>query len=152
MKDRPRALAVLVAVFLFGIIIGAAGSFFWLKPSDEVIRPYNRSRPPAPPPQMQDPKKILPQILQMTPEQEAQYDKFIEETFKQLDALRMGQRSKSFEIWSEFNRRLRAILDEEQKKKFDAFRENAEEMRDRDGKEPPPRRGGPDPSRGGRGL
>ena len=31
MKDRPRALAVLIAVFLLGCLAGSAGSYFWLK-------------------------------------------------------------------------------------------------------------------------
>ena len=142
MKDRPRALAVLVAVFLVGIIIGVSGSFFWLKPYNEVVIPSDRRRPP--PPGMQDPKKLLPELLQMTPEQETQYDKFLSETWEKLGALETDRRSKANEIWSELNSRIKAILNEEQEKKFNEFLKNMEEGREkmRDRRPPPSRRGG----------
>ena len=38
MKDRARAIGVLIAVFLLGCLAGSAGSYFWLKRSPDFSR------------------------------------------------------------------------------------------------------------------
>jgi len=137
MTDRPRALAVLIAVFLVGCIVGAAGSYYWLK-KDYAPRNWRRAEGPPPP---QGRQRFRPD-LQLTQEQDARFREIMTEYYKQLEALRAEQAPKLEAlrkeqspkidaIRAETNRKLEAILDPEQKKKFDAFLKEMENMRRR---------------------
>ncbi len=124
MKDRIRALAVLVAVFLVGIIIGAAGSFFWLKPSTDVVRTVDDIPPP---PKTGMTRPPFPE-LNLSEVQKKQFEEIMAETrkkFEEMEALRRDQMidldKRRDSILAEHNLKVGAILDEDQKMKFDNF-------------------------------
>ena len=136
MSDRPRALAVLIAVFLLGGVVGSAGFYYWFGKTRTVpvaSERNERQRMPERPP-------TLVELLELTPDQEKNYREIMSETRKQLESLRAEQeemwsalRDKQAprikEIWAETNRKFSQILDEAQKKKFDAFLKEMETMR-----------------------
>ena len=144
MKDRPRALAVLIAVFLLGCLVGSSGSYFWFKKSQDLDR-----RPPdfrdnamknGPLPRPERPNFAA--ILGLTTEQDArfkeivaEYRKKVTEFRKQTDRFHFEQDEKIRANLSEMNRELTAILSEEQKKKFAAWQKEFENTR-----RPSPRR------------
>ena len=130
MTDRPRALAVLISVFLLGCILGSAGSYVWLRNSPSVAR---RSSP-------RNYLRGLPD-LNLTPEQETKFGQIVGEMRKQLDDLRKEQRPKIEAIRNETNGKLMSILNEEQKKKFESF---VKDMNNRRMRSP---RGGREPGR-----
>ena len=137
MKDRPRALAVLIAVFLTGCIVGSGGSYYWLRKSPgsrirgrENVRGYYPER------------QRLPELLQLTPDQEKRFEEIMTESRSQLDALRTTEAPKIEAIRSETNRKLSSILNEAQQKKFAAFLREMESRRRR-----PPRGRGLEPAR-----
>ncbi len=146
MTNRPRAIAVLFAVFLVGCIAGAAGSYYWLK---QNARPQQSHRRESGPPGFQGRQKWQQLLLslQMTPEQDARFKQIMMESWKhmeelrrqaepirkQMNALMEEQGSKLEEIRVETNRQFSAILNPEQKKKFEAFLKEAETM----GRRPP---------------
>ena len=146
MKDRPRALAVLISVFLLGCIIGAGGSYFWFRNLSVPARRAGQGPPPGSPaghPRMEE-------LLQLTKEQESQFGKIMEESRRKIDAVRAQDEPKIRALFSEqqpkieailadTNRKLMAILNEDQQKKFESL---WQEMSKR-------RRG---PPRGGRGM
>lgn len=140
MTDRPRALAVLITVFLLGCIVGSAGFYYWFDRSQEVADvPVANGR--GGPPQMPEHPK-LPDVLQLTSEQEERFREIMAESRKQTQPLmierqeiekdlRAKQGPKFEEIWAETNRKFRDILSEEQKAAYDAFWTEREEMRKR---------------------
>jgi Spy/CpxP family protein refolding chaperone len=136
--DRPRALAVLVAVLLVGCIAGAAGSYYYLKQDVETRRSRREEGPPFP-----QGRQRLPELLQLTPEQDARFREIMMGSRKQLEALRAEQIPKIDAIRAETNRQFSDILNPEQQKKFEAFLREWETIRrhpprNRDF-EPPPR-------------
>lgn len=138
MKDRPRAIAVLVAVFLAGCILGSAGSYSWMRwqqePRSEQPADGSSSR------RQQQERWHLPTLLQLTPEQHARYSEIMAESRRELEGLRSEQAPKIREIIVKTNRRISEILTEEQRKKFDDFIREIEYSR----KRTPGRRGGAD--------
>jgi len=126
MTDRRRALAVLIAVFLLGCILGSAGSYLWLRKSSPDLRDRAQRNGPRPPAGRQS----FQELLQLTPEQDARFKQIMAESRKQLDALQGERIAKIEAIRSETNRELSSILGAEQQKKFDAFlKEIAKERR-----------------------
>jgi hypothetical protein len=147
--DRPRALAVLIAVFLLGGLLGFAASYYWIGKSPEPIVTDRENSPPK----MQAPPK-LSDLLQLTPDQNQRFREIMAEAREQLDLLRIEQNEdqkalrtkygpKIEAIWAETNRKFSAILDDEQKNKFDSFLKETEALR----KRPPSRRRGSEPRR-----
>ncbi len=157
MKDRPRALAILIAVFLAGILVGSAGSYFYLKKSQDPLR-----RPPdfangamkgGPMPRPEP--MSFKEILQLTPEQDAQGGRAgddggrrLEESRKQMtefrkltDAFHREQDAKIQAIIAKMNVRLNEILNADQRRKFAAWQKDFESRRRR----PPRRRDFPPP-------
>jgi Spy/CpxP family protein refolding chaperone len=140
MNDRPRALAVLIAVFLFGCVAGSAGSYFWFR-----NRAVGKLEVPRFRPGPGQGRQRIPE-LQLTPDQEAQFGRIMGEMRNQIDTLRKEQEPKFEAIRSETSRKLTSILNEEQKKKFTLFLKEMEERRMRpphenrgmDGPPPPP--------------
>jgi hypothetical protein len=154
MKDRPRALAVLVALFLVGIVLGAAGSYFWLKPSADTARTFRDMRPSPPPPK----ELVRPKYpeLDLTMEQAEQHANIYAETREKLRDIDAKNRQQMWElmkgqtanlekqedaVWDEAYPKLIAVLNEEQKVEFDKFWEEArdygEKLRQRRRFEPP---------------
>ncbi len=149
MKDnRFRAFTVLIAVFLIGAIIGAAGIYIWQKPSEEIPMPSEAKSPPSingsPPANMSRPK--VPDF-NMTAEQDEQFREIVKETLEKMQAVMNEQNEwetkwfeKRKEIWAENDTRVREILNEEQRALFDPWLEQFRKFRDR-----PPRRMGAEP-------
>ena len=143
MKDnRPRALAVLIAVFLIGILLGAGGSYVWMKPATVAGKPADDKRPSPP----NGPQPKMPEF-NLTQEQLAKMKPVWEETAKKIRALIDEQRAsesvvnkKIDEIIAENDRQIRPFLDEKQKALFDPWVEKTREWRKR-GR---PRRMGPE--------
>jgi Spy/CpxP family protein refolding chaperone len=144
--NRPRALAVLLAVFLVGGIAGAAGSYYWLR--RDMRTQQNHRRDPGPPGlQGRQKWQQLLYSLQLTPEQDARFKEIMMESWKQMEELRKeaepirrqmsalmeAQEPKITAIRTETNRRFSAILNPEQREKFEAFLKEAESM----GRRPP---------------
>jgi Spy/CpxP family protein refolding chaperone len=140
MRDRPRALAVLISVFLLGCLAGSTGSYFWLKKSPDLSRRSPDYRDgamkdgPMPRPQPPDFK----QILQLTPEQDvqfketvAEYRRRMTEFRKNADAFHFEQDAKIQGILSEMDRKIYSILNDEQKKKFASWKKEFENTRRR---------------------
>ena len=150
MTNRPRALAVLVAVFLLGGLLGFAGSYYWFGKSPEAgitERENDPRRRPEQPPRLSD-------LLQLTSEQDQRFHEIMAEAREQLEPLRIEQnemqktlrakQSPEIEaIWAETNRKFSDILDAEQKQKFETFLKEMESMR----KRPPSRKRGSEPKR-----
>jgi Spy/CpxP family protein refolding chaperone len=146
--NRPRALAVLVAVFLVGSIAGASGSYYWLKKNpDSHSRRRDEGSPGA---QGRQRWLQLLHSLRLTSEQDTQFKEIMAESRKQveplwkqqepllkqmeplrrqMDAMRDSQFAQLDVIRNETNRKISAILNPEQKKLFDAFLKEAENMR-----------------------
>jgi Spy/CpxP family protein refolding chaperone len=148
MKDRRRALAVLVAVFLVGIVLGAAGSYFWLKPSDDAVKTFEDMRPPAPKGLV---RPNFPE-LNLTPEQQEKHAEIYAETREKLKEIDAENRERMREqltnlwkqedaVWDEAYPKLIAVLNEEQKVEFDKFwvkaRDYGQRLRRRRESEPP---------------
>ena len=164
MTDRPRALAVLIAVFLVGAIAGAAGSYYWVKRNTVAQNHHEQEGPPG----FQGRQRWYEFLrsLQMTPEQDARFREIMMDSRKQMEELRKQmeplekqmnamweeQMPKLEAIRAETNRKFAALLNPEQKKKFDAFLKESEDVRRRPprgrGMEPPPP-GGPAPGNPG---
>ena len=161
MTNRPQALAVLVAVFLLGGVLGSAGSYYWLKKNPTVDSKTNENdrRPPRE-------RSNFRKLLNLTPEQEKRIFEIMSERRKQLDALqreqapkiealRREQAPKIEAFWAETNRQISEILKPEQRKKFEEFlsqmRERMRPQRGRNFEPPPPpeEQGDHSPSREG---
>ncbi len=136
MTDRPRALIILVAVFLLGCITGAGGSYFWLKKSTIPAMPQMGNAPSG----HGQGRQRMPELFQLSPEQEARFREIMAESRRKLAELQNEQRPKIESIRSETDRKLHDILNEEQRKKFDSY---LKEMQNRRGREPRGR--GPEP-------
>lgn len=136
MTDRPRALIVLIAVFLLGCLSGVLGGYIWSKRSAA-----------EPPPMMRDGRQArgpgrqrMPNFLSLTPEQERRFREIMEESRRKLMELQKEQMPKVEAIRNETNRKFLEILDEEQRRKFEAFLKEWENRRERGprGPESPP--------------
>lgn len=125
MKDRPRALAVLIAVFLIGCIVGTTGTYVWFKWNNVPEIPSAGGIPPK-----RAPERIrLSEFLELTPEQHQRFREIMAESREQVEALREEQAPKIGSIMSNTNRRLSAVLNEEQRKKFEKFIKDMEDAR-----------------------
>ena len=143
MSDRPRALAVLIAVFLLGGVVGSAGFYYWFEKPGNTLVERGRNGPP----QMPD-RQPLPVRLHLSPDQEARFREIMSEARNQMESLRT-EREKSWEalrakqspeiekIFADVNSKITAFLDDEQKKEYDVFLKEMETMR----KHPPRGRG-----------
>lgn len=142
MKDRMRALIVLIAVFVLGCFLGATGSYFWFA---KYAKSPIAARENGPPPPHGRPR--LPELLEMTHDQESQVGEIMKESRRQLDALQTEQRPKIEAVLEATNRKISSILDEKQKAKYKTFLEELNKWRSREphggGRFGPP----PDPSR-----
>jgi Spy/CpxP family protein refolding chaperone len=148
-NDRPRALAVLVTVFLLGAIAGSAGSYYWFSRTANTRASSRRNAPPQVPEHQR-----LSVLLKLTPDQERRFREIMAEARMKSEPLRIEQDRLWKElqakqgpqikaIWDETNSKFSSILNEEQKKEFEAW---LEEFRKRP--PPPPRgRGGHEPGR-----
>jgi hypothetical protein len=135
--DRFRAFEVLVAVFLIGIIIGAAGIYIWqtsskaIPESPEAKIPPQANGPLIPP---NNPPPKTPEF-NLTEEQEEQLRPIWRETGEKLRLLERQQReegdNKRKEIWDENDQKVRSVLNQEQQEIFDVWIEEVRKWRER---------------------
>jgi hypothetical protein len=129
-NDRPRALAVLISVLLAGCIIGAAASYFLIRAKPALVfRGFGGGAPFGRPQMGRPPARQIPETLKMNPEQQKQLNQIMEDWRKQLDLLRSSQFAKFEETRSEANKKISAILNEEQRKEFELYLGKMEEER-----------------------
>ena len=121
MSSRLRALSVLIAVFLTGMVIGSGSLHLWLK-SHPAYRPipdrmfaYSHHR--------------LPELLQLSPEQERRFREIMGESRQKFDAAWTECAPKFGTIRAEVHAKILAILDNEQKKRFETFLKEMETLR-----------------------
>ena len=121
MSSRLRALSVLIAVFLTGMVIGSGSLHLWLK-SHPAYRPipdrmfaYSHHR--------------LPELLQLSPEQERRFREIMGESRQKFDAAWTECAPKFGTIRAEMHAKILAILDNEQKKRFETFLNEMETLR-----------------------
>ncbi len=136
MKDRPRALIVLIAVFLLGCLSGILGSYLWSRRYPEASLPIARDiRQPR-----DQGRQRMSDLLGLTPEQERRFREIMEESRRKLMELQKEQMPKVEAIRNETNREFSEVLNEEQRRKFEAFLEEWQKRRGRGprGPESPP--------------
>jgi Spy/CpxP family protein refolding chaperone len=111
MKNRARALAVLIAVLLAGFILGIAGFHFWqqrpLRYRDFTLSSRVQSRPDG-----------LAERLQLTADQQQQLKAILEDSRRQIEAGRVDMEKQLEAIRAQTNDRIAAMLNDEQKKMF----------------------------------
>lgn len=111
MKSRSSAMAVIVAVLLFGCLLGMAGYHFWGRGSQPHSAVSDAQR-------TQGHTGRLTSRLQLTEEQEAQLKVILEDSRRQINASRMEWDLKLQDIRTKTNERIAAILNEEQRENF----------------------------------
>ncbi len=128
MTNRPRALAVLIAVFLLGCVMGAGGMYLGLSHSRGADKRFSQNYPPGPP----QGRQRMKELLELTPDQEAEFGRIMAESRKQMDDIRAqdrpkiegifsAQQPKIEAIFTETNKKLMAVLNPEQQKKFEGL-------------------------------
>lgn len=111
MKNRARALAVLIAVLLAGFILGIAGFHFWQQ------RPL-RYRDFISPTRVQSRSDGLAERLQLTADQQQQFKAILEDSRRQIEGGSIEMAKKLEAIRTQTNDRITAMLSDEQKKMF----------------------------------
>ena len=111
MKNRTRALAVILAILLIGCILGIAGYRFFEGGSH--ARPAISSSGRV----LGHTGRIADQ-LQLTKEQEKQLGEILDDSRRQIETGRKELDSKLQEIRTKTNARITAILNDEQRQKF----------------------------------
>jgi len=116
MKTRIQAIAVLTAVLLLGCLIGATGS--WFRYGQRVnVQAYERHEDALPlSPQGE---QHLSEQLGMTMEQKIQFEYAMKESREELDVLSREQQLKIDAVIAEANKKIRSILNDEQKIKLE---------------------------------
>ena len=128
--NRPKALAVLIAVFLLGAILGSAGSYYWSSRTSVSKDRYAENKPPPRRPR-------LPDLLEMTQDQRDRFGEIMSEFRMQLEALQKEQEPKieafqkeqapKFEaLRTETDRKILSILNEEQRIKYNELAKERE--------------------------
>ncbi len=111
MKNRARALTVMIAVLLIGCILGIAGHRSW--------EMWFRGRTTASSgPQIQRQTDRLAKRLQLTTEQEVRLKAILEDSRLQINAGRTELQSKMETIRARTNEKITAILTDDQRKTF----------------------------------
>ncbi len=121
MSNRARALTVLIALFLFGGAVGAGSVYMWARKALRERSPRAEQSGHRP--------LMLSVRLKMTPDQEKRFREILAESRKQLDEVRAESAPRVFAIRAEMNRKIAAILNDEQKKEFEAIQKEMESSR-----------------------
>jgi hypothetical protein len=111
MKNRMRALAVIIALLLIGCISGIAGYHF-------LGRGLQGSPSASHTQRTQIHAERLASRLQLTKEQESRLNTILEDSRIQIDTNRTEFESKLQTIRAKTNERIAAILSDEQRRKF----------------------------------
>jgi Spy/CpxP family protein refolding chaperone len=111
MKTRTSALAVITAVLLIGCLLGIAGFHFYERSLQKRTGDSYTSG-------VQAHTGRLADQLQLNNAQKAQLNAILEDSRREIDAGRMEMESKMQAIRVKANEKIAAILDDEQKKRF----------------------------------
>jgi hypothetical protein len=111
MNVRQRALVALVAVFLFGCFAGAGSVYLWLGKAKASDSRFDRQRAHL----------ELSRMLQLSPDQETRFGEIMDQSRRQFEAARAEMAPKFQAMRTETNKKILAILNDDQKKKFEAF-------------------------------
>jgi Spy/CpxP family protein refolding chaperone len=122
MKSRARALAVMIALLLAGCLLGIAGHHFW------EMRFRERAAAPVAP-QVQRQTDRLAKRLQLNAEQAAQLKAILDESRLRINAGRAEYDSKLEAIRAQTNEKIAAILNDEQRKRFQQLLSEADAHR-----------------------
>ena len=122
MTTRKRALAVLIAAFLLGCLVGAAGFRYWGQ--KDVGRAGFRTDS-----QGMDRLPQLEHLLQLTSDQQAKLKDIYSDLRRRMNAQRADMDSRYETLRKETNSRIAAILTDEQKKEFEQYLKDAEGRR-----------------------
>ena len=122
MKNRSRAMMVLIAVLLAGCLLGIAGNHYFERRSIRSSINSTALRSQGNP-------ERLAKHLQLTAEQEVQFKTIVEDSRRQINAGSAELESKVEAIRSATNGKIAAILNDEQKKKFQQLLSEAEAHR-----------------------
>ena len=112
-----KAVGLLLAVFVLGIALGGVGNHLW---EAHVQASHHRG-----------PVEELKRVLQLSPQQEKQFDAIISDDrtkFRALDAERHAEWDPKYDqVRAQGRASSRAILTPEQRAKFDAFLKHLDE-------------------------
>ena len=130
MKNRARALAVIIAILLAGCLLGIAGLHFWERGfrGRDAIPSTARG---------QGQTERLAKRLQLTPEQEAQLKAILEDSRRRINGSRAELEQKMETIRVQTNEKIAAILNDGQRKEFQRLLSEADAPR---AAEPQPKR------------
>ena len=112
MKNRARVVLVIVAVLLIGCILGIAGYHFFFENKFQTKPAVSTTD------HVSGNTGRLADRLQLTREQERQLGEILEDSRRQIETGRKEFDSKLQEIRAKTNERIAAILNDEQKQKF----------------------------------
>jgi Spy/CpxP family protein refolding chaperone len=126
MSDRGRALTMLTAVFLLGCMLGAACVLVW---GGRVVADRG-SRTSEPLVRGDRPLRLV-ERLKLTPDQEKRVREILGESRKEMDALRAESAPRFAAIRSDMDRKIEAILNDQQKQQFQEFLKEMASRRDR---------------------
>jgi uncharacterized membrane protein len=128
MSDRIRALAVLIAVFLVGGVLGGGAVYFW---SHRMAASAGSVEPTGPPGGQR-----LSDYLQLTPDQQNQFRQILAESRSQIMSIRREELPRIQTVREDTHRKLAGILNEAQKEKFDQFVKEMAARRERMSRRP----------------
>jgi Spy/CpxP family protein refolding chaperone len=122
MKNRGRALAVLVAVLLAGCLLGVAGLHLW-----QSRYPRDAGGPYAS--RMRGGPDRLAERLQLTSDQQTKLHAILDGSRREIEDSRLETDKKLEAIRIRTNSQITAILTEEQKKRFEQFLQEGDTRR-----------------------
>jgi len=128
---RKRATLFLVLIFLCGLLSGAVGVNLWHRMSvsaDAVPASAGGARAPSTPPTRKRAVEWFTEQLHLSPEQAQQLSQILEETRGEYHQQELQIES----IRQESNTRIRGILTDEQKTRFDELLRTRSERRKND--------------------
>jgi uncharacterized membrane protein len=134
MNPRIRALTVLVAVFLVGGALGGTLYHLWSPTTSATTE----TAPPRPAGERDRRPPRLDQMLQLSPEQDTRFKEIMTDARRQFDASRKEQDDRFEAIRADMNTKILAILNHQQKEKFQAFLKDVESKRPRHRPPEPP--------------
>jgi Spy/CpxP family protein refolding chaperone len=123
MKNKTSALVVMIAVLLAGFLLGVAGLHFWQKKSDRDVSLLLQS-------QSRGVTHGLVEQLQLTSEQQTQLRVILEDLRHQINEGSAEMERKLATLRDQANAKIVAMLNDEQKKKFEQILSESETRRD----------------------
>ena len=124
MNSRKNAIAVLIAVLLIGCLLGASGFWLWRARDSGIshetgLESYDRSL------------RIFGH-LDLTSDQKNSLQSILEESRRQITDCQGEMQNRMDAIRTQTNRKIGAILDDDQRKEFERLLREAESHRGQD--------------------